>query len=259
MKSCADKWKANIKVSLEEELNRGTRFSVTMDEYTSKAHTRFMNINLHRPFGRPIGLGMMRVKGSLPAERAAEMVFEKLRDFGLNEEGHIVAIVTDGAAVMVKMGKSFEAFQQVCHAHGIHLAVCDLLYEKPRKKKERNAASRLSDEFQTGSGTETEDESDGNSSEDEGSDNEEDEGSDNEAIEESCWEIETPETKEIVFLPEVNAIIQMVRNIVKIFSGSPNNNSTLQSEVVRLPERKGKELKLKLDCKTRWNTIVGEN
>ena len=65
--------------------------------------------------------------------------------------------------------------------------------------------------------------------------------------------------EEIVFLPEVNAIIQMVRKIVKIFSMSPVNNNILQEEVIRLPERKGKMLKLQLDFKTRWNTIVGKN
>ena len=255
VQSCANKWKANIKVSLEEELNRGTRFSASLDEYTSKAHSRFMNLNLHRATGKPIGLGMIRVRGSLPADKAAEMVSQKLSEFGINEERHIVGIVTDGAAVMKKMGKSFKAFQQLCHAHGIHLAVCDLLYEKPRKKRGKNAAPRLSGTFQTesgtDSGTDTEAESDGNTSEGEGSDCEEP----NEGY---CLEVEEPDPKKIVFLPEVNAIIQMVRNVVKIFSGSPVNNNILQAEVVRLPERKGKELKLKLDCKTRWNTIVGK-
>ena len=256
VKSCADKWKGNIKVSLEEEVNRGTRFSASLDEYTSKAHSRFMNLNLHRPIGKPIGLGMIWVRGSLPAERAAKVVSQKLSEFGMDEDSHIVAVVCDGAPVMRKMGKSFKAFQQLCHAHGIHLAVCDLLYEKPRKKKNNNnSVARLSDAFQTVSGTDT-DESEDQSPE--GSDSDVGSDIDDEEIQESCWEIEDHPQK-IVFLPEVEAVIQKVRKIVKIFTYSDVNNNILQIEVVRLPERKGKELKLKLDCKTRWNTIVGKN
>lgn len=223
VKSCADKWKANIKVSLEEELNRGTRFSATLDEYTSKAHSRFMNLNLHRFNGKPIGLGMIRVRGSLPAERAAEMVIQKLTEFGIDEDCHIVAVICDGAPVMQKMGRSFLAFQQLCMAHGIHLAVCDLLYEKPRKKKNnRVATARLSDAFQTVSGTDSENDQDDQSDIDE------------EDIEENSYEIEIDPQK-IVFLPEVEALIQKVRKIVKIFTYSPVNNNILQAEVVRLP------------------------
>ena len=33
---------------------------------------------------------------------------------------------------MVKYGKLIEAEQQLCYAHGIHLAVCDFLYSKPQ-------------------------------------------------------------------------------------------------------------------------------
>ena len=53
----------------------------------------------------------MRIQQSLPTERAAEIVKEKLEEFGIKEQCHLVAIVTDGARVMVKMGNSFEAFQ----------------------------------------------------------------------------------------------------------------------------------------------------
>ena len=148
----AAKWKAGLKASLEERINRGQRFSVSMDEYTSKAHSRYMNVNLHHHSAKPIGLGMIRIKGSLPADKAAQMVKDQLEKFGLSEERHIVAIVKDGARVMVKMGEHFEAFQQLCMAHGIHLAVCDLLYEKKSKKKAK-AGTRLSDTFQTLSGT----------------------------------------------------------------------------------------------------------
>ena len=246
MRECAEKWKAGIKVSLEEKINRGQRFSASLDEYTSKAHSRYMNINLHLHSGDPIGLGMIRVRGSLPADRAAQMVNDKLKEFGLSEECHIVAVVTDGAAVMVKMHEHFEAFEQLCFAHGIHLAVCDLLYEKKRKKKKASAGTRASDVFQTLSGTESEQDDDDDTSE--GSGNE----SDTEEPDQSNWSFEDVDTGPIVFLPDVEVIIKKVRSIVKIFTSSPNNNNILQEEVMKL---KKKELKLIRDCKTRWVRI----
>ena len=136
------------------------------------------------------------------------------------------------------------------------------MYKKPKKKKAANAAPRLSDAFQTESGTDTDDsDNDGSDCEEpdteEGQDTEEEQDNE-EPSEESCWEVEIPDGEDIVFLPEVEAIIKMVLEVVKVFSGSPVKNNILQGEVVRLPERKGKELRLKLDCPTRWNTIVGK-
>ena len=55
---------------------------------------------------------------------------EILADFSLIPEKHIIACVTDGASVMKKFGYLFDALHQQCYAHGIHLAVCDVLYKK---------------------------------------------------------------------------------------------------------------------------------
>ena len=57
------------------------------------------------------------------AEKAVEAVQNKLSGFGL-------ACVTDGASVMVKFGKIIDCDHQLCYAHGIHIAVCDVLYRK---------------------------------------------------------------------------------------------------------------------------------
>ena len=86
-----------------------------------------MNINLHTKecFWN---LGMQRISGSMPAEKIVEMVSHKLLEYGLVLSKHIVATVNDGASVMVKYGKLIEPEQQLCYAHGIHLAVCDFLY-----------------------------------------------------------------------------------------------------------------------------------
>lgn len=42
----------------------------------------------------------------------------------------IVSITTDGAKVMVKMGRQLPIIHQLCMAHGLHLAVMDVLYSK---------------------------------------------------------------------------------------------------------------------------------
>ena len=41
-----------------------------------------------------------------------------------------MACVTDGASVMVKFGKIIDCDHKLCYAHGIHLAVGDVLYRK---------------------------------------------------------------------------------------------------------------------------------
>ena len=57
------------------------------------------------------------------------MVERRLDEFNVSLEKH-VGCVTDGAGVMVKFGKSIPCDYQLCYAHGIHLAVCDVLYGK---------------------------------------------------------------------------------------------------------------------------------
>ena len=66
----------------------------------------------------------------MPAQKVVELVHKKLLEFGIDLNKHTVATVNDGASVMVKYGTLIEPEQQLCYAHGIHLAVCDFLYSK---------------------------------------------------------------------------------------------------------------------------------
>ena len=59
----------------------------------------------------------------------AEIVERRSHEFNVSLENHVVC-VTDGAAVMVKFGKSIPCEHQLCYAHGIHLAACDVMYGK---------------------------------------------------------------------------------------------------------------------------------
>ena len=41
----------------------------------------------------------------------------------------VVNIVSDGASVMKKLSKIFQLNHQLCYAHSVHLAVCDVSYK----------------------------------------------------------------------------------------------------------------------------------
>ncbi|CAG4939205.1 unnamed protein product [Parnassius apollo] len=64
----------------------------------------------------------------MPADVGTQLIQQHLSNFGLSLED-IVAFTTDGASVMVKMGKNFDGHHQLCFAHGIQLAVLDVLYK----------------------------------------------------------------------------------------------------------------------------------
>lgn len=63
----------------------GNSFSLTLDEWTSTANKRYMNVNLHgmnKDSKEKIwNLGLVRIKGSLPAEGCAVLVTERLENF----------------------------------------------------------------------------------------------------------------------------------------------------------------------------------
>ena len=113
--------KEGIKSDLKERIKRGDRFSLTTDEYTKMAK-KYANLYIHLPGGETIGIGLIRIQGSLPAERAKDILCKKLEEYGISDERHLVATTKDGASVMQKMGRLFDALSQVCHAHGLHLA-----------------------------------------------------------------------------------------------------------------------------------------
>ena len=110
------------KEKIQKRIKAGERFSVTTDEYTSKQNKRFSNVSLHPATGRPIKIGMIRIRGSLPGVKAASELKQKLKEYDLKADLHTVAITTDGASVMKTMGKEFRSVHQLCFAHGIHLA-----------------------------------------------------------------------------------------------------------------------------------------
>ena len=115
---------------LQAELDKGNRFSLTTDEWTSIRNRRYCVVNVHLKGGRHFGIGMMRGRGKLDAPTIAGMLKAKLVKFGIKPEIHIVVTTTDGATVMEAFGRHMEPCEhQLCYAHAIHLSVNDVVYE----------------------------------------------------------------------------------------------------------------------------------
>ena len=123
--------KGVITSQLQFLLANGKRMSVSLDEYTSIQNKRYMNVNIHS-INNFWNLGMKRIYGKMPAEKVLELLERILIEFNIELQKHIVSITCDGAPVMVKMGRLSGIHQQLCLAHGVHLAVVAVLYSKNR-------------------------------------------------------------------------------------------------------------------------------
>ena len=171
-------------------------------------------------------LGLIRIYGSCTAEHCIELVSERLKKFGLNFETDIIGITTDGASVMVKVGRLLPCYQQLCFAHGIQLAVVDVLYKKKAQKEVEQTEIDESDEYDD-EDTET-----------------------NEGLE----VVIEPTPAEPEVIPRYSELLKKVRKVVKTFKKSPTKDDMFLQKYVK--EAKGKELSLILDCCTRWNSLL---
>ena len=88
-----------------------------------------MNINVYFQGGFR-SLGMVCIQESLNAAKAIKLVEERLQLFSLDLNKDVVTTVTDGASLMVKLGKDTCPEHVTCYGHAIHLAICDVLYKK---------------------------------------------------------------------------------------------------------------------------------
>jgi len=103
---------------------QGHRFSLTFDEWTSNRNRRYMCVNVHANT-QFWSLGMIRIHGSMPAEKCVELLEQKLSDFGLSLSEDIVCICTDGASVMAKVGKLIKA-ALLCPRHSAGSIGCSI-------------------------------------------------------------------------------------------------------------------------------------
>jgi hypothetical protein len=205
----------NVKEEIGALKEKQVKFSISLDEFTSTRNRRYLNINLHH-LDKFWNLGLVRIQGSLPAHSLLEMVENHLSLFNLSTTSDIVSSVNDGASVMVCFGNLAPFDQQLCFAHGIHLAVLDVIYQKTTIQVKR-------------------------------------EDEDDEEEEEDVEEEEDESLEEVFEIQEdLLPVITKVRKVAKMFKRSPVKNEILQKHV---KEELGKELSLLLDCRTRWNSL----
>ena len=118
-----------IKAESEIKVKANTRLSVRMNEYTSVCCRRYMNTNVHCP-SDDINLGLIRMLESYGAEKILQLLEKQLADFGIiNMQTSAVSFVSDRASVMKILEKISQLNYQLCYAHGVYLAVCDVLYK----------------------------------------------------------------------------------------------------------------------------------
>ena len=74
--------------------------------------------------------------GSFPAEKIGDLVENILSVFNLSIKEHIIASATNEASVMKKFGRLRVIEHQLCYAHGLHLAVCEVLYKSQTPQRQ---------------------------------------------------------------------------------------------------------------------------
>ena len=218
----------NIISDLNARKKHGQRFSVSVDEWTSIASKRFLNLNIHcrdeSCMGRIYNLGLARITENMTADKCESLVREHLSSYEIPLDSSIVAVTSDYCSMMAKFGKQIPNIHQPCYAHGIHLAVCDLLYAK-----NTSADTDISARYANSEDLESEEEPDS-------------EG----------LEIWTEDRRATIFLKEdIHDAVNTVRKIVNLFEKSPTHNDKLQTYIM-----KDYNKILIGDLKTRWNSLL---
>ncbi|KAG5670303.1 hypothetical protein PVAND_000579 [Polypedilum vanderplanki] len=215
---------------------RGLRFSVTLDEWTSGANKRYLNINLHyfeRENAHHINLGMIRMDGSWTANRLKQQFDEHMKSFNIDVCRDVIAATGDGASVMVAFGKLNSFLYHECLSHGLHLGVNDALYNSSMDFN--IAAHNFISECLTEDSSEESEECDS---------------------EESTSDITDDENLHFTsaedFYNGQSNIIKKMYQVIKVFRNSPLKNGILQKLIKR---KLNKELNLILDTPTRWNSV----
>jgi hypothetical protein len=213
---------------LKERYAKSELFSLTLDEWTSMRNRRYMNINVHTFDHQTFNLGIIRIIGSMSSETCKQLVITRLSQFRLDLETDIVACTTDGASVMQKFGKLISCDLQLCYCHGIHLAVCDVMYLK--KKCDDNVVD--TDAVNNFEDVEME--------------------VDVAVTSHEFFSI-FDQDQDVHLTEDLHFVVHKVRSIVRSFKKSPVKLDLLQKYIIK---DFGKELHLILDTKTRWNSLV---
>ena len=107
----------------------------------------------------------------ISAPKVKEMLMQIAKDYGLDFEKDFVGLGSDGAPLMLKSGRLLGAkkgklIHMICLAHGLHLAVCDILYKK--KATEEDAGDDDDDDDTIDEPVESSDDEDDDENENQG-------------------------------------------------------------------------------------------
>lgn len=58
-------------------------------------------------------------------------------------DDHIAAVTTNGASVMVKVGRLINPLQQLCYAYGLQLSIIDVIYKTKEKHSDDDPKESL--------------------------------------------------------------------------------------------------------------------
>ena len=140
----------------------------------------------------------------------------------------IIAILSDGAAVMKKLAEILEIEQQLCLAHGNHLAIVGVAYTNLKKKE------KPSDEFPV----ENDENHDANEEEEESDNNDADESEEDDSPEGPEVQI-VVEEEELELIDAIKYLIERVRFHVNKIIGAPVLEYELQEAVKKWQRKNG--------------------
>ncbi|XP_073959312.1 uncharacterized protein [Choristoneura fumiferana] len=237
---------------IKKILSDGGKFSISYDEWTSNHNRRYISINLHskqlHDTCRFKNLGLIRIHGSMSAEKCIEELNKRLQCYEINLYKDVVASITDGCSMMKKTGRLLPTFHQQCIAHAVQLAVVDIFYKRSPialdscSEQEEDTDEdmplvqlvRLQNERRVTIPNEddTSDEEDGGV--------------------EFTREIIESQARPTEF--RYHDILSKIRKTIKIFKKSPKKNEEYLQKYV-LSEF-GMEYELILDVQTRWSSVA---
>ncbi|GBN32255.1 hypothetical protein AVEN_159821-1 [Araneus ventricosus] len=233
VKNFANTVKADLIIEFEYIKKQGKIFALSFDEWTSQKNHRYLKLNVQHK-EKHFNLGLIRIHGSCIAEHTNSLIKKNAWKASVLILT-LILIDTDGASVMVKVGKLMSFYQKLCFAHGLQLSVVDILYKKNIEREEEHQEI-TSNESDT------------------------DDDDTNDIHEEQGVKVATTTDPRHIHLsraeviPRYNDLFQKVRKVVKLFKRSPTKYDMYLQKYVK--EDAGKELSLTLDCRTRWNSLL---
>ena len=116
-----------IKEDVKIKLKKSPEYNLIFDEWTSASNRRYLNL-ISRTSTEELNLGVVEIHETASAENLLALIYDKMTKFEIPRE-KAKFITCDGAAVNKKIGRVADINLFLCLNHGIHLGVCEVLYE----------------------------------------------------------------------------------------------------------------------------------